>query len=145
MQMQGVYLSYLMGKNHITSAVIECECGLSAASVSRIRSGKLEVPEEEYANILKAAKGSIDAYHIFCDQLNKSPQVITPENKEEAAIALSAMRQFFEDQMAEMEARFAAEIDRLTAAHERELQTIERIHEREIARLEALYAKHLQR
>lgn len=145
MQMQGVYLSYLMGKNHVTSAVIESSCGLSAASVSRLRSGKLELPESEFALVLQSVNGSLDAYHVFCDQLNRSPQVITPENKEEAAIALSAMRQFFEDQMAEMEARFAAEIDRLTAAHERELQTIERIHDREIARLESLYLKQLQK
>ena len=141
MQMQGVYLGYLMSKNHVTSAVIETSCGLSQASVSRLRTGKLELPEDEYARILKVAGATIDEYHMFCDNLNRSPQVITPENKEEAAIALSLLRDFYAEQMQAMEKRFAAEIDRLNAAHEHEIQTIERMHEREMERLEALYSK----
>lgn len=141
MQMQGVYLNYLMNRNHVTSAVIESACGLSAASVSRLRNGKMELTEDEYANVLKHAGSSLEAYRVFVDSMEKSPQVITPKEQQEAAIALSAMRQFFEDQMSQMESRFAAEIDRLTAAHEREIQTIERIHEREIARLESLYQR----
>lgn len=139
--MQGVYLAYMMHKNHITSAVIESECGMSAASVSRMRSGKLEVPMEEFARIIKAAGGTMEGYNVFCESLDISPQVITPKDKEEAAVAMSVMRHFFEDQMREMEVRFSAEIDRLTAAHEREIQTLERIHERELERMQAFYQR----
>jgi hypothetical protein len=111
--------------------------------VSRIKSGKLEVPQEEFARIVKAAGGDMDAYNAFCVSLNKSPDVITPENKAEAAITLSVLQQFYVDQIAEIEARFTAELDRLAASYERELQTMERIHEREIERLEAFYEKRL--
>lgn len=139
--MQSAYLSYLMNKNHVPSAVIESACGLSAASVSRIKSGKSEVPMDEFARIVAAAGGDIAAYNAFCVSLNKSPDVITPENKEEAAITLSVIQKFYTDQIAEIEARFAVEIDRLTAMFEKELQVIERAHEREIERLEAFYTR----
>ena len=139
--MQSAYLSYLMNKNHIPSAVIESACGLSAASVSRIKSGKLEVPMDEFARIVAAAGGDIAAYNAFCVSLNKSPDVITPENKEEAAITLSVIQKFYTEQIAEIEARFVAEIDRLTTMFEKELQVIERVHEREIERLEAFYTR----
>lgn len=139
--MQSAYLSYLMNKNHVPSAVIESACGLSAASVSRIKSGKSEVPMDEFARIVAAAGGDIAAYNAFCVSLNKSPDVITPENKEEAAITLSVIQKFYTEQIAEIEARFVAEIDRLTSMFEKELQVIERVHEREIERLEAFYTR----
>lgn len=141
--MQCAYLNYLIKKNHVPSAALESACGLSASSVSRIKSGKLEVPQEEFARIVKAAGGDMDAYNAFCVSLNKSPDVITPENKAEAAITLSVLQQFYADQIAEIEARFTAELDRLAASYERELQTMERIHEREIERLQAFYEKRL--
>lgn len=143
--MQGAYLSYLMNKNHVPSAVIESACGMSAATVSRIRSGKTEVPMDEFARIVTAAGGDIAAYNAFCVSLNKSPDVITPENKEEAAITLSVIQKFYTDQITEIEARFTAELERLAASYERELQAMERAHEREIERLESFYEKRLQK
>jgi hypothetical protein len=142
--MQGVYLAYMMHKNHVTSAVIESECGMSAASVSRMRSGKLEVPMDEFSRIIKAAGGTMEGYNAFCESLDKSPQVITPKDKEEAAVTLSAIKQVYAEQIALLESRFVAELDRISAAHEREMQAIERLHEREIARLEAFYERHLK-
>lgn len=138
-QLQGVYVDIIMSQKRITSAIIESSCGLSASSVSRMRNGKMILSEEEFERILKAIGSTPDEYRIFCENLNRSPQVITPENKTEAALVLSTLQNFYTEQLSAIEARFLAEIERLIAAHERELQQLEHIHDREIERIVKLY------
>ena len=138
-QLQGVYLDIIMSQKRISSAVIESSCGLSASSVSRLRNGKMSLTDDEFDRILKAIGSTQEDYRIFCENLNRSPDVITPENKTEAALTLSVLQAFYTEQIKSIEDRFNAEIDRLVAAHERELQQIEHVHDREIERIVNLY------
>jgi transcriptional regulator with XRE-family HTH domain len=124
--MQCAYINFLIKKNHVPAIKLEEACHMSASTISRIKSGKHEVPDEEFALLVTAAGGDMKSYHAFCDALNASPNVITSQD----ALTLSDLRQIH-----------AAEIDRINAAHEKEIQLLERVHDRELARLEALIEK----
>jgi transcriptional regulator with XRE-family HTH domain len=124
--MQCAYINFLIKKNHVPAIKLEEACHMSASTISRIKSGKHEVPDEEFALLVTAAGGDMKSYHAFCDALNASPNVITSQD----ALTLSDLRQIH-----------AAEIYRINAAHEKEIQLLERVHDRELARLEALIEK----
>lgn len=124
--MQCAYINYLIKKNHVPAIKLEEASHMSASTISRIKNGKHEVPDDEFALLVTAAGGDMKSYQAFCDALNASPNVITSQD----ALTLSDLRQIH-----------AAEIDRINAAHEKEIQLLERVHDRELARLEALIEK----
>jgi transcriptional regulator with XRE-family HTH domain len=139
--MQCAYLNYLIKKNHVSAARLEEAAGFSAASISRIRNGQREVSSEDFSKLITAAGGDMAAYSAFCTALDAAPDVAIVDKKEDLPFSMADVRKFYADQIADIEARFIAEIQRLNEAHEKELAIMERMHDRELARLEAFYEK----
>lgn len=138
--MQCAYLNYLIKKNHVPSVKLVDACHMSESTISRIKSGKHEVPDDEFALLVSAAGGDMNSYHAFCAALNASPNVITAQD----AVTLADIRQMYADQISGIEARYAAEISRINEAHEKEIQLLERVHDRELSRMEALLTRQLK-
>lgn len=135
--MQCAYLNYLIKRNHVHAVKLEEDAHMSASTISRIKNGKLEVPDEEFAILVHAAGGDMKGYDAFCSALDASPNVVT-QSPGDPPITISTVRQFYVAQIAEIEARYMAEIARMCECHEKEIQRIERMHEREIERIESI-------